>query len=136
MNKRTRIEIIRSPSAPEAEPDPDCLRPCKSILSVVDFLEARIAEKEADVRRRYVSRPPGDPEAVRETGPLGQMILAECARKRAIVAEWLSVAAAEGATNICEADGPSAVALRSMLRILAAGYESHPDYREEWFDRQ
>ena len=132
MNKRTRIEIIRRPSAPKVEPDSDCLRPCKSTLSVVDFLEARIAEKEAEVRRRYVSRPSGDPEELGQPGPMDQMILAECTRKRAIVAEWQSVAAAEGTAHICEADGPSAVALRSMLRILAAGYESHPDYREEW----
>ena len=53
--------------------------------------------------------------------------------KREIIAEWWSVAAAaEDATHICEADGPSAVALRSVLKILAAGYEAHPDYRKEW----
>jgi hypothetical protein len=104
-------------------------------LSVVDFLEARIADKEASVRRHYLNRTPSNPEEVGEPGPLGQMILAECAMKRAIVAEWWSAAAAEDAANICEADGPRAVALRSMLRILAAGYEAHPEYREVWFDR-
>lgn len=135
MNRRTRIEIIRSPSAPAVQPGSDCNRPCRSTLSVVDFLEARIAEKEAGVRRRYGSWPTGNQEELGEPGPLGQMILAECAQKRAIVAQWRSVAAAEGARNICEADGPGAIALRSMLRILASSYEAHPDYREEWFDR-
>lgn len=135
MNKRTRTEIIRTPSASAEHPGSDCERACRSILGVVEFLEARISEKEASVRRRYGNRTLGGVQEPDELRPVGQMILAECAMKRAIIAEWRSAAAADGTAHLCEADGPSVVAMRSMLRILAAGYESHPGYRTEWFDR-
>lgn len=132
MNKRTRIEKFSGPLAATVQAESDCHRPCRSTLSVVDFLEARIADKEESVRKLYLSRLPDNPEEAGDPGPLGKMILAECSRKREIIAEWWSVAAAGGTTHICEADSPKAVALRSVLKILAAGYEDHPDFRDKW----
>jgi hypothetical protein len=102
---------------------------------IVEFLEARIAEKEGDVRRNYVNRASTFAAAEGEIGPIGQLILADCAMKRSILASWRAAAAANGFTRLVDAVDPVALSCRSMLRILAAGYESHPDFREEWFDR-
>lgn len=136
MTKRTRIEIITSSSPPTDPPSSDARRACTAGTSIVDFLEARITEKEASVRGKYQSATERNSAGVGEPGPLGQLILAECTMKRSIIAEWRSAAEAEGAGDIYAAEGPAAVALRSMLIILAAGYETHPDYCDEWIDRQ
>jgi hypothetical protein len=58
-------------------------------------------------------------------------MLAECAQKRAILAEWKR-AAQEGITDIADAQGELAFARRSMLNILASGYAGHPDFDPAW----
>jgi hypothetical protein len=89
-------------------------------MNIVQFLEARIAEQEADILGGGVPL------------SLTKALLAECAEKRAILAAWKAAAEAEGITDPAQAEGTITVARRSMLNILAAGYKHHPDYREEW----
>jgi hypothetical protein len=89
-------------------------------MNIVQFLEARIAEQEADILGGGVP------------ASLTKALLAECAEKRAILAAWKTAAEAEGIIDPAQAEGTITVARRSMLNILAAGYKDHPDYREEW----
>lgn len=86
-------------------------------MDIVVFLEARVAEEEATL---HYAEPVGS--------PLVGSLREECAQKRAILEDWKCAAAAEGIADPGEAKSPFAVARRSMLRILAAGYKHHPDY--------
>lgn len=99
---------------------------------LVEFLEARIAEQESVVREGTfalgASGVPGSDDKV----PLGQLMLAECAQKRAIIASWKEAAAAEGITRLSEAEGTIAIARRAMLTILAGSHQEHPDYDPAW----
>jgi hypothetical protein len=105
-------------------------------MNLVDFLEARIAEQEASIQGRTfvgghnVDTVASDDMAVPPS--LTDAMLAECAQKRGILADWEVVAEAEGITDPADAEGTVAVARRSMLIILAAGYKDHPDYQAEW----
>lgn len=90
-------------------------------MDIVTFLEARIAEEESNLLH-------ADPSESQLLGPM----LAECAQKRAILDDWKFAAAAEGIVDPADVQGPLAMARRSMLAILAAGYQSHPDYSSEW----
>lgn len=102
----------------------------------MEFLEARIAEQEAGLQGRGFAKSSnielagsdsiGVPPALREA------LLAECAAKRRIVAEWKATAEAEGIDDLADAEGSVALARRSMLIILAAEYKDHADYQEEW----
>jgi hypothetical protein len=133
---RTRLDINRSvPRRSEAPlpSSPKCARRCDD--PIIAFLEARIAEKECNVRRFYGTRASKLAPVEGEPGPLGRLILAECTLKRAILANWRAAAEAESITRIGDAVDTVALSRRSMLRILAAGHEAHPGYREEWFDR-
>lgn len=93
-------------------------------MDITEFLEARIGEEEAQLRHADTDDPAGSPLI----GPM----LAECAQKRAILDYWKRAAAAEGISDTADAQGEQAIARRSMLRILAAGYENHPDFDPEW----
>ena len=65
---------------------------------------------------------------------MARIMLAECAQKRAILDGWKRAAAEEGITRPAEARGNVAMARRSMLTILAAGYRSHPDFSRDWLE--
>ena len=105
-------------------------------MNLVEFLEARIAEQEAGLQGRNsigdhnVDTAASDDTAVPSS--LTDALLAECKQKRRILADWEVVAEAEGITDPADADGAVALARRSMLIILAAGYKDHPDYQAEW----
>ena len=130
LESKGRLQI----QAEETDPEPaKRQRSCKGTL--VDFLEARIFEKESEVRRSFVNRAATMAAAEGEPGPIGQLILAECATKRIILARWRVAAKAEGVTCLDDAVGTMAISCRSMLRILAAEYQTHPDFRQEWLGR-
>jgi hypothetical protein len=102
------------------------------VVTLGEFLEARFAEDEADARRRVNALGPH---------PLNARALAECNAKRRIADEAYRYAATIDSEWRC---GHSADAIRDgeceyqrpdelpLLRILAAPYADHPDYRREW----
>lgn len=94
-------------------------------VDIVEFLEARIDEEEAELRHV-------DIEELQAPASLGSKLLAECVQKRDILADWKRAAAAEGINDPADAQGTVAMARRSMLGILAAGYVGHPDFDPEW----
>lgn len=99
---------------------------------LVGFLEARIAEQESAIREGTVAPgTSGGPESEPKAS-LRQLMLDECAQKRAIIASWKEAAEAEGITDLSEAEGTVAIARRSMLIILAGSHRDHPDYDPAW----
>lgn len=104
-------------------------------MTLADFLLARIAEDEA-----RVERPDGDgplnswhtricavhPQGLEDTWcdcTVPARVLAECAAKRAIVALVIDL----------DAHGsPYTEGVRDAVCALAAVYDEHPDYRDEW----
>lgn len=92
-------------------------------MDLAEFLEARIDEEEQRLRHA---------ESDSSVSPLVAPMLAECAQKRAILDYWKRSAAAEGISDPADAQGEHAIARLSMLRILAAGYKTHPDFDPEW----
>jgi hypothetical protein len=99
---------------------------------LVEFLEARISEQESAVRRGTFAPGTADGSHREYKASLAQLMLAECAQKRAIIARWKEAADAEGITDLSEAEGTVAIARRSMLSILAGSYREHPDYDPAW----
>jgi len=103
-----------------------------STLTITEFLEARIAEDEARASSGWARL--GDSRW--ETTECGQdfltpsAVLAECAAKRAIVAEWEYPATFQ--TYGSEVDAGYLIATDKAVRALAAIYKDHSDYREEW----
>lgn len=99
-------------------------------MSITDFLLARIAEDEAAAQAEqsaveYLSEPPHWPAG------WPARVLAECAAKRAIVAEWEDTDTGE--TWLLEgADAGYALAIDHAVRALAAVYADHPGYLDEW----
>ncbi|MGN7251667.1 MULTISPECIES: DUF6221 family protein [unclassified Arthrobacter] len=90
------------------------------MADLIDFLEARIAEDEADARRGL--------EMEGSAGPVvgwfnPGRVLSECAAKRVILGNVPLVT-----------DVPSAIGTTSeyVLMSLAAVYKDHPDYQEGW----
>ncbi|MDI3210888.1 DUF6221 family protein [Arthrobacter sp. AL12] len=98
---------------------------------LVEFLEARIAEQEAAVREGTFAGTADVPESDDQVS-LGQLMLDECAQKRAIIASWTEAADAEGIADLSQAEGTIAIARRSMLTILAGSHREHPDYDRAW----
>lgn len=111
-------------------------------LTLTDFLLARIAE---DLRRatREVPCPDFDPMSGYACGVLhtetDPRAKAECEAKRQIVAQHEQVSTSEGGTGCenCDWDERYGEVLGDegpcpTVRILAAVYADHPDYREEW----
>ena len=90
------------------------------MADLINFLEARIAEDEADARRGL--------EMEGSAGPVvgwfnPGRVLSECAAKRKILGNVplvTDVATAIGATS------------EYVLMSLAAVYKDHPDYQEGW----
>ncbi|SDP44166.1 hypothetical protein SAMN04487914_111123 [Arthrobacter sp. ok909] len=105
-------------------------------MNIVEFLEARIAEQEAGIQGRHFAgghdyeTVASDDMAVPPS--LTEALLAECAVKRRIVADWKLAAQEDGITDPADAEEPVALARRSMLIVLAAGYKDHPDYDNDW----
>jgi hypothetical protein len=105
-------------------------------MDLAEFLLARIADDEqmaAGGLGQFTEAPPGHWSSDR--------VLAECAAKRRIVAEHKTIRAAYPGTTIetdpccitCSAGGeyPGEFPC-TTLRLLAAPYASHADYRPEW----
>lgn len=104
-------------------------------MELVKFLEARIDEQEAGLQGRAFTEDHSAGLACAVIGippRLVEALLAECAMKRRILADWKNVAEAEGITDPAHAEGPVALARRGMLLILAGGYKDHPEYEQEW----
>ena len=99
---------------------------------LVEFLEARIAEQESVIREGTFALGTADGPGNDDKVTLGQLMLDECAQKRAIIASWKEAAAAEGITYLSQAKGTIAIARRSMLTILAGSHQEHPDYDPAW----
>jgi hypothetical protein len=120
--------------------------------TITEFLEARIAEDEAlatsalgslgvennwwtwsDLKIKFPDLYRADAQHMEQQSP--RRILAECAAKRGLVRSFNSCAAAERSTSDF---GPRLVtsgmvkAFDISLKILAAVYRDHPDYRQEW----
>ena len=90
------------------------------MADLIDFLEARIAEDEADARRGL--------EMEGSAGPVvgwfnPGRVLSECAAKRVILGNVPRV------TEVASAIGTTS---EYVLMSLAAVYKDHPDYQEGW----
>ena len=100
--------------------------------NLVEFLEARIGEQESAIRVGTFTTGTADDPGRNDKASLGQLMLDECAQKRAIIASWKEAADAEGISDLSEAQGTIAIARRSMLTILAGSHREHPDYDRAW----
>ena len=107
-------------------------------MTIIEFLEARIAEDEALARQEdedYADTtllPTYD--SYHQYNWNTARVLAECAAKRAIieqhrVAQWFSVP--EGCVTCREHAVPVQFPC-STVRALASVYADHPDYQQEW----
>jgi hypothetical protein len=88
------------------------------VASIVEFLEARIAEDEADAKPTVELE---DDDCRGWAIAYAERVLAECAAKRAII----------------EAFNPAAPDLdpyvgRDVMAMLAVVYKDHSDYNPEW----
>ena len=88
-------------------------------MNITEFLEARIAEDEAEAQVAKAEFTHGGYGCY---GPA--RVLAECAAKRAIV-QLQGEATREGYDN-------AAAYLWDALFALASVYRLHPDYQQEW----
>lgn len=100
-------------------------------MTIIKFLEARIAEDEAEARLAIEERAKATPDAGPDAGfqswpdsPVPavlvgpERVLAECAAKRAMIklsVNW------DGYTRNTD-----------ILRTVAGAYADHPDYQQEW----
>lgn len=102
-------------------------------MGIVEFLEARIAEDEADARAanegRLLAWSKNDHMVIVDSGFMQTFtpsrVLREVAAKRRLVELYGSLSA-QWAPNV---DYGFA---QTTLRTLAAIYSDHPDYNEEW----
>jgi len=91
-------------------------------MTIVEFLEVRIAEDEAAAN---------DLMGERE----GDRTLAECAAKRAIIQSYESFRkVSKGANSLDTKLTASGIkeGLRIALASLSSIYNDHPDYKDEW----
>lgn len=102
------------------------------MVSIAEFLEARVDEDEARASSGWTSLR----DTRWETDDYGRnfltpsAVLAECAAKRAIIAQCRedhedSMASRDDATEVAS----------MVLYALAAVYAGHPDYQKEWAPR-
>ena len=103
-------------------------------MGIVEFLEARITEEEAAIREGTLALDPSEVATHRidDKASLSELMMEECAQKRAIVASWKDAAHAEGIEDPAEAEGTVAIARRAVLTILAGAHRGHPDYDPGW----
>jgi hypothetical protein len=99
-----------------------------AVLTLSEFLMARIAEDEAlwelavDADLAFVAGP-GRLKAVPPTD-FSRRMLADAAAKRAIVEHYQWTVEVEG--------GGAENTAAHIIRVLAAVYADHDDYRDEW----
>jgi hypothetical protein len=86
-------------------------------MTIIEFLEARIAEDEKQAAKHQESA------SRHGWGDYTARVMAECAAKRAIVDWWCN-----GVIGYVEVNGD----LTNPLLPLAAVYADHPDYQLEW----
>lgn len=102
-------------------------------MSIIEFLEARIAEDETHARAAAPwatgSRHEGQPLdwSIHFDRWSPARVLAECAAKRAIIAEC----GPDHEYAIARHDDPTETA-SMVIYALAAVYKDHPDYQQEW----
>src|SRR5690242_2681117 len=100
-------------------------------MNPTDFLLARITEDEEWARWATSETPrfPGDNQA--RSHP--RRLLAECEAKRQIIGRHSGTGDGRCLRCVCNDTSHDAVnQLCGTLRIVAAIYADHPDYREEW----
>lgn len=98
-------------------------------MNIIEFLEARIAEDEARAGSGWSSL--GDTRWTTDNYGRDSLtpsaVLAECAAKRAIIAECRPSTLRD--LDAGEDDQPAPL---WVARTLAAVYKDHPDYQQEW----
>jgi hypothetical protein len=102
-------------------------------MTIVEFLNARIAEDEAliDATEEWVPgyTPPGlytfNSYLVSGVAISAERLTAECEAKRSIVGRGI-LAQGDAST-----DGVNLL-LHDVLRLLAQTYRNHPDFQQEW----
>jgi hypothetical protein len=98
-------------------------------MNITEFLEARIAEDEAEAGSGWSTL--GDTRWERDnygrTMLTPSAVLAECAAKRAIIAECRP-----GTLDDLDSGEDDQPAPMWVARALAAVYKDHPDYQQEW----
>ena len=101
-------------------------------MTIAEFLEARIAEDEAEALNAPKMSDVYDANRLAFTDALRKRVLDECAAKRAILAgrkrSDSSMADDEWTMGWSDAN-------YDALYALAAVYEDHPDYQQEWASR-
>ena len=99
-------------------------------MNITEFLEARIAEDEAEAGSGWSTL--GDTRWERDnygrTTLTPSAILAECAAKRAIIAMYEQGDEAKG----WDPEAYIASTVFDVMHALAAVYKDHPDYQEAW----
>ena len=101
------------------------------MMTLTEFLLARIAEDQADAELAIRNQEPGEPwgcdtvpgEGLQLARWSPARVLAECEAKRQIVNRSKMLTAATYASGIAFAE---------ILTLLALPYTDHPDYDEEW----
>ena len=106
-------------------------------MTITEFLEARIAEDEAEIR----SAKPRDVDIYYDGHWIkgqasSERLLSECAAKRAIIADHAEFVEAIDKLSAALPGGlnqePDAPWRTSTLRHLAAVYADHADFDERW----
>lgn len=94
-------------------------------MNIVDFLEARITEDEREAGSGWSRM--GDTRWERDGYGRNMLtpsaVLAECAAKREMLAR---------VPRNADPYDPGGYTSAHTIRVLAAIYADHPDYREEW----
>ena len=94
-------------------------------MTIVEFLEARIAEDEAKAAGLLANTQEGY-----DINDYAERMLAECAAKRAIIDQWEDLEGIGPLTG--GVDAGHALGIDAAVRALAAVYKDHPDYQQEW----
>ena len=94
-------------------------------MTIVEFLEARIAEDERQAMKHLKNA------SASGWGSYPAHILAECKAKREILSKHAMLVDQSYRAG-GDVAGYHATGLRIALRILAAVYDDHRDYRAEW----
>jgi len=94
-------------------------------MNITEFLEARIAEDEAEASQYQAYE-----QDISETAGWWEptRVLAECAAKRTIIAGW------EDPNDIMtsDVDAGYSLGIDNAVHALAAVYSDHPDYQQAW----
>lgn len=113
-------------------------------MTIVEFLEARIAEDEADARAaddgRLLACSKKDHMVINDAGFMQTFtpsrVLREVAAKRAMIAQSREAdeyyAHMSGNGRIASMAAGNVNACAAILKALASVYDDHPDFSEEW----